>query len=72
MTRPVPLMRLIERAADGEQRLSGRLGHAVVIGRRGEPTPEGEPTWILSLVEPDARPAQAFRARRDRRGGGAT
>ncbi len=72
MTRPVPLMRLIERATDGEPRLSGRLGHAVVIGRRGEPTADGEPTWILSLVEPDPRPGQAFKARRGRRGGGPT
>ena len=66
-------MRLTECETEtGDVELTGRLGQAIVIGRLGQPTANGEPTWILSLVEPDARPSQAFKARRDRRGGGAT
>jgi hypothetical protein len=37
------------RSARGNEYLSGFLGKARIIGFRGEPTPEGIPTWNIFL-----------------------
>lgn len=67
MSKHVPLMRLVERVNDqGEDVLSGNLGMAEVVGRRGRPTNAGNETWLILLVEPDERAKELRRNRRQR------
>ena len=50
----VPLMTLTERdAPNGGKMLTGRLGHAVVIGLPMEVQPGYAPRWTIRLVEPN-------------------
>lgn len=72
MSKHVRFTRLIERTNDqGETYLSGWFGHAKVIGKRGNPGPEGAPSWVIYLAEPDQRADQSReRARHRRKAGG--
>lgn len=71
MTNRIRFTRLIERTSvDGEPVLTGWFGNAKVIGHRGNPTPDGAPSWNIYLAEPDERATEAKRqgqrARRQR------